>query len=71
MGLLFDSVKKVKLHQEKTYHKLLLERFSERGITHTPDGRKLDLLTYDELKSEAVLQSFRDIDTEKDSAKWF
>lgn len=67
MGILYDSVK---LHQGMKY-KMLLERFTERGITHTPDGRDLSALSYDDLKVEAVLQSFRDIDTEKDESRWF
>ena len=61
---------KALLHQELK-HKFLLERFLNRGITKTQDGIDLRLLTYVELKSESVLQVFRDIDSETDSSKWF
>jgi hypothetical protein len=65
MGILYNSV------MAEMKREFLLERFTNRGILRTEDGRPLDTLSYDELKCEYVLQAFRDIDTEKDENKWF
>lgn len=70
MGLLFESMKKVQLHQEMK-RKFLLERLHEKKITHSQFGTPLEMCDYDELKYELVLQTFREIDAEKDANSWF
>lgn len=70
MGLLFDSVKKVNLHQELK-HKFILERLNKLGVTHSQLGCSIYDLDYDEAKYELVLAEMRQIDAENEESKWF
>jgi hypothetical protein len=58
-----------KLHQEMK-RKIVLEAVLELGI-QTVDGKSVYDLSYDDLKHELVLSSFRKIDIIRDSNKWF
>lgn len=49
----------------------VLERLKELKVTHTKDGQSIELLSYDELKYELVMASFREIDAESEANKFF
>lgn len=67
MGILYDSVKM----QQELKQKFVLEKLLEIGITESQQGISVYELDYDELKSELVLASFRQIDIQNDQNKWF
>lgn len=67
MGVLYNSVKM----QKQMKRNFILEQLRAKGITHSQTGTRIDDLTYDDLKYELVLASFRDIDVEKQESKWF
>jgi hypothetical protein len=67
LGILYDSVKM----QQELKHKFVLEKLLEIGITESQQGISVYELDYDELKSELVLASFRQIDIQNDHNKWF
>jgi hypothetical protein len=60
---------KSKLHQEMK-RKIVLEALLELGI-QTVDGKSVYNLSYDDLKYELVLASYRQIDRQKEEGKWF
>jgi len=70
MGILYASVLKKKLHQEKM-HKIFIDRLVELGVTHSQLGHPVIDLDYDEAKFEYTLAAFKEIDAEKDSNRWF
>lgn len=63
-----NSTKK-QLHQEMK-RKIVLEALLELGV-YTVEGKSVYDLSYDDLKHELVLSSFRQIDINRDSNKWF
>lgn len=50
---------------------MILEQLKERGIIRTNDGTSIEDLSYDDLKYELVMASFREIDVTRDANKWF
>jgi hypothetical protein len=56
---------------ERIRRKAILDELLSKGWTHTEDGRSVYDLTYDELKEQAVLMAFREIDTENSENVWF
>lgn len=67
MGILYNSVK---AHQELKRN-FVLEKLLAAGVKVSHDGIDIHELSYDDLKYEYVLLSFRQIDTGTDSSKWF
>jgi hypothetical protein len=57
--------------QQNMKRNFVLEQLKEKGITHSQTGTSIDELTYDELKYELVLSSFKEIDIEIGENKWF
>lgn len=49
----------------------LIETLTDRNVFKTQTGNSIYEANYEELKYELVLQTFRDIDVESDSNKWF
>jgi hypothetical protein len=70
MGILYASVIKQKLHQERM-HKIFIDRLVELGVTHSQLGHPVLSLDYDEAKYEYTIAAFKEIDVTKDSNKWF
>jgi hypothetical protein len=70
MGILYASVMKKKLHQEKM-HKIFIDRLIELGVTHSQLGHPVTDLEFEEAKYEYTLAAFREIDTAKDDNTWF
>ncbi|MFD0825827.1 hypothetical protein ACT8ZR_09125 [Neobacillus sp. M.A.Huq-85] len=58
------------LHQEMK-HKFVLERLLKMGVRESQTGKLIHDCTYEELKYELVLASFREIDAEHSSNGWF
>jgi hypothetical protein len=67
MGILYNSVKL----QKNIKREFVLERLLASGVTISQTGKNIRDCDYDELKYELVLASFREIDQENDSGKWF
>jgi hypothetical protein len=70
MGILYDSMKKVSLHQELK-HKFVLERLQKLGVRESQLGRPVHELDYEEAKYELVLAEMRQVDIENENGKWF
>ncbi|KQL17656.1 hypothetical protein [Cytobacillus solani] len=70
MGILYDFVKKVNVHQEMKRN-IILEDLIALGIIESQQGISVYELDYDELKYELVMASFRQIDIQNDQNKWF
>lgn len=49
----------------------VIERLKEKGITHSENGTSIHGLSYEDLKYELVLSSFKEIDSESSENKWF
>jgi hypothetical protein len=49
----------------------LIERLTEKKITKSQSGKDIHDCDYEELKYELVLASFREVDIESDSYKYF
>jgi hypothetical protein len=64
------NANKRQLHQELKRN-FVLERLLELGINKTQSGKNIHDCDYRDLKSELAVASFRDIDAQSDSAKWF
>jgi hypothetical protein len=60
---------KSKLHQEMKRN-IVLEALLELGV-QTVDGKSVYNLSYDDLKYELVLASYRQIDRQNEAGKWF
>lgn len=56
---------------ESWQRKAVLDELLAYGWTHTPDGRSVHYLSYAELKEQAVLMAFRQIDVENSENTWF
>lgn len=67
MGILYNSVKL----QKNMKREFVLERLIALGVTKSQTGKSIHDCDYDELKYELVLASFRVIDQDHDSGKWF
>jgi hypothetical protein len=67
MGILYNSVKL----QKNMKHEFVLERLLALGVTKSQSGKSIHDCDYDELKYELVLASFREIDAETDSNRWY
>jgi hypothetical protein len=70
MGVLYDSIKKVQLHQELK-HKFVLERLRKLGVTHSQQGKSIHDLDYEEAKYELVLAEMRQVDVENENQRGF
>jgi hypothetical protein len=64
MGLLYDTVMEAK-------RKYLIEELTKMNVTQSRDGKRLSDLSYDDLKEELVLATFRYIDSQNEAGKWF
>jgi hypothetical protein len=69
MGVLYDSVKKVDLHQEMKRN-MVIEKILELGVKEYL-GISIYDLSYDELKSVWVLAEMCKVDIEHPDHKWF
>ncbi|MED4206575.1 hypothetical protein [Neobacillus mesonae] len=69
MGILYDSMKKVKLHQELKRN-MILERLEKLGVTKQ-DGKSIYEMDYEEVKTVLVLAEMRQVDIEHPEHKWF
>lgn len=49
----------------------IIKELLEKGVSESKQGKSIYDMDYEELKSELVLQAFREIDRECDSNKWF
>ncbi|HBZ09148.1 MAG TPA: hypothetical protein DEO65_04560 [Bacillus bacterium] len=56
---------------ENAKRKFYIDQLLEKGWTHTKDGVPVHDLPYEELRAEAVLMSFREIDTECEANQFF
>lgn len=56
---------------EKARRQYLIDQLLEKGWTHTKDGVPVEDLPYEELRAEAVLMSFREIDVECEANAFF
>ncbi|PAD67308.1 hypothetical protein CHH83_19675 [Bacillus sp. 7586-K] len=56
---------------EQAKRNFVLEELRRLGVTTAQSGTSITECNYDELKYELVLASFREIDSEVDSNKWF
>jgi hypothetical protein len=70
MGILYDSAKKADVIQGMK-QKMILEDLLKMGITETQEGVSIYQLSYDDLKYELVMASFRQVDIDNDSNGWF
>ncbi|WLR53574.1 hypothetical protein LC048_13685 [Mesobacillus subterraneus] len=64
------TVTKNKLQQSLKVN-FVLEKLSELGVTKSQQGVPINELSYEEMKIELVLASFREIDIQKDENRWF
>jgi hypothetical protein len=67
MGILYNSVKL----QKNLKKEFVLERLLAAGVTKSQSGKSIYDCDYSELKYELVLASFKEIDRDNDSGKWF
>lgn len=67
MGVLYHAMKL----QKNMKYDFVLERLLALGVTKSQTGKSIHDCDYDELKYELVLASFRVIDQDNDSGKWF
>jgi hypothetical protein len=65
-----EMVTKEKLQQSMKVN-FVLEKLSELGVTKSQQGVPVHELSYEDMKYELVLASFREIDIEKEDSKWF
>jgi len=70
MWILYDSVKKVDLHQEMKRN-MIIERLQALGVTKNQIGQSIHVLEYDELKTILVLAEMHRVDIEHPDHKWF
>lgn len=56
---------------EEAKRQFLLSELNKLGVTHSENGVSIEKLSYDELKYELVLASFREIDVMTDANRWF
>lgn len=64
MGLLYDAT-------IKRRRRIILEELHKLNVFKSSSGENLDLLSYERLKEELVLASFRQIDVDSAENKWF
>jgi hypothetical protein len=69
MGILYDSMKKVNLHQEMKRN-MLIERLEKLGVKEH-EGNSIYELDYEDLKVVLVLSEMRKVDIEHPDHKWF
>jgi hypothetical protein len=70
VGILYNSVKKADVIQGMKRN-MILEDLEKMGITETQEGVSIYQLSYDDLKYELVMASYRRIDIDNDSNGWF
>ncbi|ATB52709.1 hypothetical protein [Caldibacillus phage CBP1] len=63
MGVLYDAV--------EYKRRFIIEELHKMNVYTSRDGLPLDELSYEELKEEWVLASFRQIDVESEANQWF
>lgn len=56
---------------EQAKRGFVIDELAKLGVTTTQGGTSITDCSYEELKYELVLASFREIDIQKDSNKWF
>lgn len=69
MGILYDSMKKVNLHQEMKRN-MLIERLEKLGVKEH-QRKSIYGLDYEDLKVVLVLAEMRKVDIEHPSHRWF
>jgi hypothetical protein len=65
--ILYNSVQL----QKNLKKEFVLERLLASGVTKSQSGKSIYDCDYAELKYELVLASFKEIDRDNDSGKWF
>ncbi len=56
---------------QEAKRQFVLSELNKLGVTHSENGVSIEKLSYDELKYELVLASFREIDVMTDANRWF
>ncbi|MCM3567871.1 hypothetical protein [Neobacillus mesonae] len=69
MGILYDSMKKVNLHQEMKRN-MIIERLENLGAIKF-DGKSIYDMDYEELKMALVIAEMRQVDIEHPEHRWF
>jgi hypothetical protein len=69
MGVLYDSMKKVQLHQEMKRN-FVLDRLEKLGMTEH-DGQSIYTMDYKELLPVLVLAEMRQVDIDHPEHRWF
>lgn len=64
MGILYDKV----MEQKRIF---LIQELQKMNVTQSQEGRDLSDLSYDELKYEVVIASFRQIEIDHPNHKFF
>jgi hypothetical protein len=64
VGVLYETVIKHK-------RQYIIDELRKLNVTESSAGESLESLDYERLKEELVLASFRKIDVETDSNRWF
>jgi hypothetical protein len=64
MGILYRVTMEMKRNH-------IIQELLSKGVKENQQGKSVYDMDYDELKSELVLQAFREIDVENDNNKWF
>ena len=64
MGFLYDSV----MEQKRKY---LIQELQRMNVTQSSEGKDLNDLSYDDLKYEVVIASFRQIEIDNPEHKFF
>lgn len=59
------------LFVENTKRNFILDRLEKLNIVKTNTGKSVHDLSYEELKEQLVLASFREIDTQNENNAWF
>lgn len=67
MGVLYKAA----VAEKRLKKNFILERLQGMSIQVSQQGIPIDQLSYEELKYEYVLASFRDIDTDRTENTWF
>lgn len=70
MGILYDSVKNARLHQEMKRN-MIIERLEALGVTQNEFQESIYKLDYEELKAILVIAEMRKVDIDHPSHKWF
>lgn len=67
MGVLYRSVNM----QKQMKREFVIDRLMDLGVTHSQEGESIHECDYETLKYLLVLESFKEIDGNHESNKWF